>query len=76
MYAGDESADVVVAVNESTSVTDLTMKSPRLASLPFNTLKELPTTKPCALEQLKVVTPLLNDGVPEIATHGPKSITC
>ena len=46
MNAGDVSADVVVAVNVLKSVTDLTTKSPRLASLPFRTLNELPTSKP------------------------------
>ena len=41
---GDVSADVVVAVNVLKSVTDLTTKSPRFASLPFKTLNELELT--------------------------------
>ena len=52
-------ADVVVAVNVSTSVTDLTTKSPRFASLPFKTRNELPTINPCASVVLNVVTPPL-----------------
>ena len=52
-------ADVVVAVNVSTSVTDFTTKSPRLASLPFRTRNELPTINPCASVVLNVVTPPL-----------------
>ena len=73
--AGDVSADVVVAVNVLKSVTDLTTKSPRLASLPFRTLNELPTSKPWASVQLNVVIPPLWDA-DEIDTQGPKSITC
>ena len=73
--AGDVSADVVVAVKVLKSVTDLTTKSPRFASLPFRTLNELPTSKPCAAVVLNVVTPPLCDA-DETDTQGPKSITC
>ena len=73
--AGDVNAEVVVAVNVSTSVTDLTTKSPKFASLPFNTLNELPTINPCAYVVLNVVTPPLCDE-DETDTQGPKSITC
>ena len=46
IYFGVVNAEVVVAVNIFSVETDLTIKSPRLASLPFKTLNELPTSKP------------------------------
>ena len=75
MYFGEVNAEVVVAVKVSTSVTALTTKSPRLLSLPFNTLNELPTIRPCASVVLNVVTPPLCDA-DDTDTQGPKSITC
>ena len=72
---GEERADVVVAVNVSTSVTVFTTKSPRFASLPFRTRNELPTTKPCASVVLNVVIPPLCDA-DDTYTQGPRSITC
>jgi len=65
-------ADVVVAVNVSTSVLSFTIKSPALLFELSNTLKALPFDSPCADVVLNVVTLLLKDGVPEIDTGDPR----
>ena len=75
IYFGLVSAVVVTAVKVSTSGTLATIKSPKLASLAFNTLNLLPTTKPWATVVLKVVTVDENDALPT-ETQDPKSIIC